>query len=294
MFRDNRRVRQLLVLLILTSFTLITIDYRSGDESPLAPVRRFAGAFFGPVERAVSSVVRPIGNALSTVGDLGSLDSEVKRLRAEQTQVQGEARRVEDMRRQLDDARALLKLAGEGQFRLVSARVIGVAPSSFEWTVTIDAGSSDGVRKDMTVVTGAGLVGRVISAAPFSAQVLLAIDAKSKIGARIAHSGEGGLLKGNGLDDMTFEVTNPAAQVAVGQPIVTAGSTFAAGVPIGAVKETRSTPGALTRTVVVTPYVRFTALDLVGVIVKSERRTPRDVLVPTKPASPAPTGAPSR
>jgi rod shape-determining protein MreC len=293
MFRDKRRVRQLLALLILTSFTLITIDYRSGDESPLASVRRFAGAVFGPIERAVSAVVRPIGNALSTVGDLGTLDGEVKRLREEQTQVRGEARRVEDLRRQLDEARGLLKIANDGQFRLVSARVIGVAPSSFEWTVTIDAGSRDGVRKDMTVVNGDGLVGRVISAAPFSSQVLLAIDAKSKVGARIAHTGEGGLLGGNGLDDMTFEVTNPAVQVATGQPIVTAGSTFVAGVPIGQVKETRSTPGALTRTVVVTPYVRFTSLDLVGVIIKQERRTPRDALVPARPA-PTQTATPAR
>jgi rod shape-determining protein MreC len=43
----------------------------------------------------------------------------------------------------------------------------------------------------------------------------------------------------------------------------------------------------------VTPYVRFTALDLVGVIVRQERQTPRDVLVPAKPG-PTPTVRPTR
>lgn len=293
MFRDTRRVRQLLALLILTSFTLITIDYRSGDDSPLRPLRRAAGAVFGPVERAVSTVVRPVGNALSTLGDLGSLEREVERLRAEQTRVQAEARQNEDLRRQLAEAQKLLKLGQDGQFRLVAARVIGVAPSSFEWTVMIDAGTRDGVRKNMTVVNGDGLVGRVLEASPYSSQVLLAIDAKSNVGARLAHSGDGGLLRGNGLGDMTLEVTNPTAQIAVGHPIVTAGSTFTAGVPIGQVKATRSTPGALTRTVIVTPYVRYTALDQVAVIVKVERRTPRDAVVPARP-SPTPTTKPPK
>lgn len=239
----------------------------------------------------MSAVVRPVGNALSSLGDLGSLDDEVKRLRAEQARVQAEARQNEDLRRQLAEAQKLLKLGQDGQFRLVAARVIGVAPSSFEWTVTIDAGTRDGVRKDMTVVNGDGLVGRVLEASPYSSLVLLAIDAKSNVGARLAHSGDAGLLRGNGLDDMTFEVTNPTAQIALGQPIVTAGSTFTAGVPIGQVKATRSTPGALTRTVIVTPYVRYTVLDQVAVIVKVERQTPRDVLVPAKPSPAAtPTG----
>jgi rod shape-determining protein MreC len=291
MFRDSRRVRQLLALLVLTSFTLITIDYRSGDESPLTSLRGLAGSIFGPIERGVATVVRPVGNALATLGDLGSLDGEVKKLRAEQARVQAESRRADDIRRQLDEAQRLLKLASDGQFRLVAAHVVGVAPSSFEWTVTIDVGTRDGVRKDMTVVNGDGLVGRVIGATPYSSQVLLAVDAKSKVGARLAYTGEGGLLGGNGLGDMTFEMTNPTAQVDIGQPVVTAGSTFTAEVPIGQVKATRSTPGALTRTVVVTPFVRFTALDTVGVIIKRQRTTPRDVLVPPKPT---PTANPTR
>jgi rod shape-determining protein MreC len=284
MFRDSRRVRQLLALLILTAFTLITIDYRSGEDSPLRSVRGAVGSVFGPIERAVAAVVRPVGNALSTLGDLGSLDREVKKLRAEQSRVQAESRQNDDIRRQLDEARRLLKLTADGQFRVVAARVVGVAPSSFEWTVTIDAGSRDGVRRNMTVVNADGLVGRVITVSPYSSQVLLAVDAKSKVGARLAYTGEGGLLSGNGVGDMTFEMTNPAAPVEVGQPVVTAGSTFTAEVPIGRVKATRTAPGALTRTVVVTPYVRFTALDMVGVVLAQQRTIPRDALVPPKPA----------
>jgi rod shape-determining protein MreC len=293
MFRDQRRVRQLLALMILTSFTLITIDYRAGDESPFAAVRRGAATIFGPIQRGVAAGVRPVGNALSTLGDVGTLQAEVDRLKAEQAKVRGDARRNEDIQRQLADARSLLKLADLGQFRMVAGRVIGVATSSFEWTVTVDVGTKDGVHKDMTVVNGDGLVGRVIEAAPYSSKVLLAIDANSTVGARLAKTSEGGLLRGNGGTDMTFALTEPSIDVQIGQAVVTAGggSTFAGEVPIGSVRESKATPGELARTVIVTPFVNFTSLDLVGVIIKKERTTPRDVLVPAAP-TPTPTPTP--
>ena len=50
------------------------------------------------------------------------------------------------------------------------------------------------------------------------------------------------------------------------------------------------TPGSQTRTAVVAPYVDFTSLDLVGVVVEPPRKDPRDAVLPPKPvATPTPT-----
>lgn len=292
MFRDSRRVRQLLGLMILTSITLITIDYRGGANSPFRGLRRSAGNFFGPIERGVSSALRPVGNALSALGNVGNADRDIKRLQAELAKIEFQKRQNEDNKRQYDEAMRLLKLLNEGQYTTIASHVIAAAPTNFTWTVTIDAGSDRGVRRDQTVVNADGLVGRVIEVSKFTSTVLLAIDVKSTVGARLSYSGERGFVSGNGTKPLRFEVTPADAVVRIGQPVVTAGSTFVPAVPIGEVLETRAAPGATSRTVFLKPYVNFSHLDLVGVVVKQERKTSLDVLVPPDPSPPPPSSGP--
>ena len=298
MFRDSRRVRQVLLLAILTSITLITIDYRSGGSSPFRGLRSAAGTVFGPIERGVSSALRPVGNALSTLGNVRNLDKEVKQLRAERAAVEGQKRTNEDKQRVYDDARKLLKLTELGQYTVIAAHVTGAAPSNFSWTVSLDAGSDRGVRRGQTVLNADGLVGRVIEVSKFTSKVLLAIDLKSTVGGRLAYTGEPGFVGGNGPKELKFEVAPATTEVRIGQPVVTAGSAYVAGVPIGEVISTRADPGAPSRSVVLKPYVDFSRLDLVGVVVLTERRMDPDAAIPPNPlvtpaAIPACTAAPS-
>ncbi|MEO6714160.1 MAG: rod shape-determining protein MreC [Mycobacteriales bacterium] len=291
MFRDSRRVRQLLGLMILTSITLITVDYRGGDNSPFRGLRRSAGNLFGPVERAVSSAVRPVGNALSALGNVGNADRDAKRLRAELAAIEGQSRLNDNMKRQYDDAMRLLNLLNEGQYRSLAAHVIAVAPSNFSYTVTLDKGSAAGVRANQPVVNANGLVGRVMEVSKFNATVLLAIDLKSKVAGQLSYTGQRGLVEGNGPNRMKFEVTPADTTVVAGQAVVTAGSLFAPAVPIGKVVESRSAPGAPSRTVVIEPYVNFSKLDLVAVIIKQEHPTGPDVLVPSDAPKPVPSSS---
>ena len=60
MNRDTRRTRTLLFLLLLTSITLIAIDHRGGEASPLRGLRSFAATVFGPVEKAAAAIAGPV------------------------------------------------------------------------------------------------------------------------------------------------------------------------------------------------------------------------------------------
>src|SRR6266567_1070105 len=86
--RDSRRARLILAMLLLTAFTLITLDYRSGGGGPL---RRIGNAIFGPIEDAGAAVARPIGSFFSSLGHLSSYKNDNDRLRRE----------VADLNRQL-------------------------------------------------------------------------------------------------------------------------------------------------------------------------------------------------
>lgn len=286
--RDTRESRLLLVLLVSIAFALITMDIRGGEDSPLDRPRQAAAAFFGPIEETVAAGVDPVGNAIAAVRESGSRHdriSELERENAELRQELGSEEHRDSRARQLDE---LLRTAGAGQYGVVGAQVIGVgATQGFSWTVTIDAGTEDGIERDMTVLNGDGLVGRVSTVGPGTATVLLANDPSFTVGTRMEGSNEIGFANGRGDNALDVQLLNHQADVEEGDRLVTFGSAddrpFVPGVPVGEVVSIDNAAGDLTRTVRVRPYVAFTQLDLVGVVVEPPRDNPRDSVLPPRP-----------
>jgi rod shape-determining protein MreC len=288
--RDSRRARLVLAMLLLTAFTLITLDYRTGGGGPL---RAIGNAVFGPVERAVSAVTSPVGSFFSSLGNLNGYKADNKRLTDENESLKERLRLTDSERTQLASAEKLLDLAGRAQFRIVAAHVVAIGGNlGFEWTATIDAGRDDGLRRNQTVINGSGLVGKTIYVGPSTSTILLGCDPTFTAGARLATSHETGYVDGGGEDPMELTLLDPAADVAVDDRLVTFASSddrpFVPEVPIGFVTEVTRTPGELSTRALVAPYVDFTALDLVGVVVERTRTIPRDSLLPASP-SPAPS-----
>lgn len=289
--RDNPRTRLILVLLLLIAFTLITIDARSGDSSALDRLRGATQSVFGPVERAAAAVTQPIADFVEGVAAIGENQERISQLQQENDSLQLQLRTATIDQHRAEELADLLDLAGVGQYPIVPARVIAVGSArGFLRTVTIDAGSRDGIRVDLTVLNGDGLVGRVIEVGRSTATILLVTDPDFVAGIRMADSMEIGDIRGGGNDPLSLTLFNPQAELEAGDMMVTLGSRngrpFVPGVPIGTVLEVRSTPGALTRSASVTPFVNVTSLDLVGVVVQPPRSDPRDSLLPT-PTAPA-------
>ncbi|MGW6359457.1 rod shape-determining protein MreC [Streptomyces sp. NPDC055092] len=292
--RDTRESRLLLVLLIAIAFALITVDIRGGEDSPVDGARRAAAAVFGPVENGVSSAVDPIGNAIAAVKDSGERHNRVSELERENAALKarlGSDDRNRSKIRQLD---SMLKTAGAGQYGIKGAQVIAIgAAQGFSWTVTIDAGAGDGLKRDMTVLNGDGLVGRVTTVGPNTATVLLANDPDFTVGTRMERTDELGFASGQGDRPLRVQLLNGKAKVKKGDRLVTFGSQadkpFVPGVPVGQVVRVDPAGGDLTRTIYVKPYVGFTKLDVVGVVVQAPRTDPRDEVLPSKPAKPKPT-----
>ena len=284
-----------MVLLVAIAFALITVDIRGGDASPLGSARSVAADVFGPVENGVASAVNPVGNAIQAVRDSATRHNELAYYQ----------RQNELLRQQLGDSDAnrnraremdkLLRVAGAGQYGIKAAQVVAIgAAQNFSWTVTIDSGSDDGIRRDMTVLNGDGLVGRVTTVSDTTSTVLLACDPDFTVGTRLEDSMELGFGTGQGDRPMKVQLLNGNAKVHLGERLVTFGSQndqpFVPGVPIGTIVGIDPAAGGLTRTVEVKPFVGFTRLDVVGVVVVPPRRDPRDtVLPPRQQPKPTPT-----
>jgi rod shape-determining protein MreC len=281
------------VLLVAIAFALITVDIRGGESSPLDGARSAAAAVFGPVENGVASAVNPVGNAIAAVRDSGGRSSQISELERENAQLKQQLGSKDATRARANELDKLLKTAASGQYRVKGAQVIAIgAAQGFSWTVTIDAGSGDGIQRDMTVINGDGLVGRVTTVGPSTSTVLLACDPDFTVGTRLEKTSELGFATGQGNRAMRVQLLNGKADVKNGDRLVTFGSQadkpFVPGVPVGKVIKVTPSSGDLTKTIEVQPFVGYTQLDIVGVIVQAPRKDPRDSVLPAKP-TPAPT-----
>lgn len=290
--RDSRRTRLVLSLLLVIALVLITLDFRGGSSSPLTALRDAGTAVFGPIERAAGAVAGPVRNAVQDLVNAQGTQAENDSLRRENARLRSQLRSRELAGERVAEFNELLNLAGRGRYRIVPAEVVAVRGArGFEHTATIDVGSRDGIEKNMTVICAQGLVGRVVHVGTSTSTVLLAIDGSSHVGARLGGSQEIGIVNGQGSETMTMKLLDSDAGAQPGAQVVTFGSQggtpYVPGVPIGIVSGTQRDSAELTLTADIDPFVDFSSLDLVGVVVEPPDDNPRDALLPPGPTNPA-------
>lgn len=292
----SRGQRRAVVLLLVLSGLLITVDAR-GDA--FAAPRSAARTVFDPMQHGVTTAVAPVGRFFGALGDLGDAHGRITALEQENTELRRRLRESELTGSRSAELARLQLLAGQGRFTVVPATVIGLGPSlGFEWTLTVDAGSRDGVLADQTVIDGDGLVGRVKQVGPTSSVIVLAVDPGSAVGVRLSGGNQLAVAAGNGLGPLTVTPLDPQTRIKVGDRLVTGpygGSTYVAGIPVGEVVAVSGDPSAPVRDATVRPYPDFGGLDLVGIVLARPRTDPRDALLPASPVptSPAPTTPPA-
>jgi rod shape-determining protein MreC len=274
----------LVVSLVAASLAIITVDYRAGDQGPLAAAGRATSSALAPLQRAVSNVVQPVSNFFSSLAKLpslsrrnGELQRQVEDLKTAQQENQELAARIESLE-QLIGLQAVTS-------RTIAARVIASGVSNFEWSITIDRGSDDGIQVDMPVVTGASdgprLVGRVIRVTPISSVVQLIIDRDFAVAGRLSTSQEAGLVMGRGEEDLRMGHLRPGIEVSQTDPesVFTLGyevngqrGLYPPDILIGTVSRAFSEPDSVESSVTIRPAVDFSTLQYVLVIARNRAR----------------------
>ena len=290
---DTRRTRAVLGVLIVAALVLITMSYRAGRSSVAGGIGSAGAAVLGGAENLATSA----GHLVTGSGSGGS-SGQVQALQKQVVQLNTQLAQERLSKSDYAQLRRLLALAGQGGYRIVAATVIATA-QGFQQKVTLDAGSADGVRPQETVVNGHGLVGQVTSVTAHTATVLLATASTSQVGVELAPSGQLGFVAGpgrtpGGTGQFELQVLDGNAVLRPGEQLVTSASVnsrpFVAGVPVGVISRVQNRAGALTAKALVRPYVNFTALGVVGIVVVPPRHDPKfSVLPPAPKAKPTPT-----
>ena len=141
-----------------------------------------AGTVFSPLRGAAETVASPFSNAWHGITDYGDIKSENEDLREQLEAAQGGEVLEEDASSQLAEILEQQNLEWVGAIETTTARVLSSDPSNFSHTIDISKGSDDGLKVDMPVVNGAGLVGRIVQVTPNRSTVQLITDPDFLVG----------------------------------------------------------------------------------------------------------------
>ncbi len=240
------------------------------------------------LEEALLSVVSPFLKAAAwvsrgTVGtwrayvDLRSVEQENRRLRAEVEALAPKTQEAEEARLEVERLRQLLDLRGQVEFPSLPAHVIALRSAGGAFTILLDRGSRDGVRRDQPVITPKGVVGRVVEAAPGISKVQTILDPNSSVAALLQRTRTQGMVVGEGDRGCRMEYVSELADVEVGDVVVTSGldQIHPKGYTIGMVTEIAEGEG-LTKLVKIRTEVDFRRLEEVVVVERPEGSAPRE------------------
>jgi rod shape-determining protein MreC len=283
----SNRGRLLLVMLIVSSLLLITLDLRG--VGVVSGIRSGVGTALTPVEKVGNWVVSPFKNFFSDLIHLGRTGSTIKNLKAENAKLRAEIVQQQNSKGQAKQLQAALDLAGRANWKTISAKVMAQGSTiSFTHTVTIDQGSRAGIKPNLTVINGSGLVGVVKSVYPNSSVVLLASDPSFKIGVRVARNQSIGILSGQGSNSGILELLDNTEKLKKNDILISRGSNnnspFVAGVPVGIVKKSSDSTSSVSQVADVSFYANLNALGVVSVILSASDANPGNALIPKAPA----------
>jgi len=192
-----------------------------------------------PILGVLSGPVDTLVNGIALVQLWTNLNKENAQLREDRDRLlrwQSVAQRLEVENTEL---RQLLNFVPEPEASFISARVVADLTGAFAQSLLLNAGSFAGVEKDQLVLTGEGLVGRIIGVSQRASRVLLITDISSKIPVFAGPSRVRAMLAGDNTDRPKLTHVVGGEAIKLGDQVVTSGiaGVFPPGLPVGVVDE---------------------------------------------------------
>jgi rod shape-determining protein MreC len=273
--RTQKEIRQRapiwLVVLLLMNLVIMAVDARD-SVTRQRMLRVWVQALISPAQRVSSGATGASTGLVRQIVNFRSTATENERLKQELSDARLELQNARQATAENERLRSLLNLKEQTGYDQIAARVIARDSSVWFNTITIDRGSSSGVALNMPVVTGGGIVGRVIALSPWTAQVMLVTDEKAAAGAivgQLGNSGALGSVRGlgdNGLIEMRY--VSGLETVVVGDYILTTGQDgiYPPGLSIGEVAQVKHGTATQAHQILIRPSAKLDQLEEVAVL----------------------------
>jgi len=220
-----------------------------------------------PLE-AVSSLDQGISNMWQQYVALQSVEDENHRLRQEIEWLRGQNNQLREAASATQRLTALLQFKEQALPTMIAAQVIGRDASNRYKSVIVNKGDSDGIQKDMGVITPSGVVGRVVKTTGATSVVLLVTDPNNAIAGLIQRTRDEGIVEGTLQGRAKLKYIPMLSAVKEGDYVVTSGLVggFPRGLAIGTITGIAREEGALFQTAELAPEVDVNHVEEVLII----------------------------
>ncbi|HZD60736.1 MAG TPA: rod shape-determining protein MreC [Anaerolineae bacterium] len=266
----NKRNYLILLGLIFISMIILTVHSREGENGVVHRAQRLVLAATSPLQAAVTTVLQPVKDGWDYLVHFGDIKRENRELRGELIELRGKLTSLQNLKSENDRLRKLVGFMEKEDYKGVPARVIGFPTSNWSSSIVVSRGSRDGVKRNMPVVVGGGLVGQVVDVWYRAAKVVLLNDVvQSGVSVQVKRTGEVGVIKGQLKSKLlSLEYISRDSTVREGDTIITSGlgGVFPRGIYVGRVKKVQQSPYSLHKTIEIATPVDLANLEEVFII----------------------------
>ena len=231
-----------------------------------------------PVQKGINAAGGWARSRVDNLADLQQINEENQSLKEQVAELTLENNMLMQERYELQELRDLYNLDSDySDLNKIAANVIGKDTGNWFNMFIIDKGSSDGIKVDMNVIAGGGLVGRITSVGPNWSRVTSIISDNSNVSGMTLSTSDLCMVRGD-LKLMSdgrirFEkLPNNDHKIEVGEQVVTShiSSKYLQGLFIGYISEIEVDSNNLTRSGYITPAVDFSNIQEVLVITSTK------------------------
>jgi len=261
----------LVIVLLLGNFLLMAFDAKQVTSGQRI-IRVWTQTAADFIQSPVTSITSGVSGYFASISNLRSAQSENDALQQRVQELEVELKAREDMNAENERLRSLLDLKEKGQYKVLTARIIGRDPSVWFDSSIINRGSLDGVKLNMPVVANGGIVGRVTAVSPLTAQVDLITRDKSGVGGivgEVSGSNALGVVTGTGKKNVVeMRYVSGSVDVQVGQTVYSSGQDgiYPAGLKIGEIVEVRSGSATVPHQIFIRPSSGIDSMQEVAVL----------------------------
>ena len=268
--------KYLLFILTILCIGLIIVTFNTNAFNGI--VNSVAGNFVVPFQKGITTAGTWFKTTSDNLASIRELQSENESLRQKVDELTNENTNLEQDKYELIQLRELYKLDQQySDYSKVGARIIAKDAGNWYHSFVIDKGSDEGIDVDMNVLSGGGLVGRIIDVGPDWAKVQTIIADNSSVSGTVLSASENLIATGdlelyNEGQIIFSKLVDEADKVSVGDKVVTSNISdkFLPGILIGYISEIEEDSNNLTKSGKITPVVDFEYMNEVLVITQKK------------------------
>ena len=258
-------------IIITIVILILIVIFTNNNINKISIIENICNIFVMPIQNGFTYLKNKISGNDSFFTDLDNLKSENEELKKRNSELEQSLRELEIIKAENETLKEYVNLKEKyEEYDTIPADVINRDISNYSSTITINVGSNDGIKEDMTVIADSGLVGHIISVTPTTAKVQTIIDTGTAVTSKISTTDDTIIVQGTLDDKSTLKATfiPTDAVVLQGDSIETSGigGIYPKGIHIGSIKEVINTSNPINRYAIVETAVNFTKLTTVLVI----------------------------